>query len=247
MADARDTAYTNFYEVAKGSVNRAREGAQFIEKAAAGIVTVYGVIIGVAFSAEKSPIPFRGVLPAAFLGLALVFASFYLAYPGRPGTITKTIPANAGPSIWFNAFADWMSNLTLYRGQFLRAALLALFFGLLFLPAPFVAVKTSPPTPPPATQWPDANGNPALEKIRFQAEVNEVAKLREKAAPQPKGEYKIQESWIWWGALAALIVLALSLLLPVRRGDGAAADDPKRRNVIPLHSVPYINIPDDTD
>jgi len=239
---ARDTAYANFYEVAKGSIGRARDGAQFIEKAAAGIAAAYGVALGVAFSVSDNPMPFRGMVPVVFLGLALVLASFYLAYPGQPKPIVADVPANAGPSKWFNVFADWMSSLTRYRGRFLRTALFALLFGVIFLPAPFVAVKTSPATPPAKTDWPDPGTNIALQKIRYQAEVDEVAKLREKAAPQPNGEFRIPESWIWWSALGALVVLALSMLFPIRRrtGDAVAGGG------TPIHTVPYINTSDDT-
>jgi hypothetical protein len=246
MATGPGDFYPIVYEVAKGSIARAREGAAFIEKAAAGIATVYAAILGVAFSVTDNPLPLRGVLPAVFLGLALLFAACFLAYPGRPSDTVAPPAANAGRRAWFNAFADWMSHLTLYRARFLRTALLSLLFGLVFLPTPFIAVKTSPADPPAQTEWPSANGNADLEKIKYRAQVNEVAKLREKAAPQPKGEHKIREGWIWGGAGIALLCLVISLVLPVRRGRQATTGkDHAPKDT--LHPVPYFHVPGNGD
>lgn len=250
MATARETFYATLYEVAKGSVGRAREGAEFIEKAAAGIATVYGVILGIAFSVGENPLPVRGVLAPAFLGLAVVCAAYYLAYPSRPPAINRNIPANAGPGPHFNAFADWMSNLTLYRRPFLSTALLALFFGLLFIPAPFLAVKTSPPIPPSLAPFPDPpTSSIELQKIRYMAEINEVARLRREAAPQPTGQFKISESWIWWAAVAALAVLVLNALVTLavdlwRRFSARDGDGGGIRST-PIHAVPTITLSED--
>lgn len=270
VAGPKDTFYASLYEVSKGSVTRAREGAQFVEKAAAGIAAVYGLILGVAFSVADNPLPMRGILAPLFLGLALLWATCYLAYPGRPGA-SQGIPSNAGAAKWFNGFADWITNLTLYRGRFLRSALLALFFGLLFIPAPFIGVTTSPSEPPARANWPEPPAaTPQLQRILYQAQIDEVAKLRADATPQPKGQHKVRERWIWWAAAAALLVLTLSLIvpvgvslrLPVQRSEsgGDPGDDPPRtrrktktraaqrvRRARDVHSVPYINIEGDEE
>jgi len=246
LARAPQPFYPALYEVAKGSVTRAREGAEFIEKAAAGIATVYAAILGVAFSVSDNPLPFRGVLPAVFLGLALIFAACYLAYPGQPADTPR--PSSTTPVAWFNAFADWMGHLTLYRGRFLRAALLSLLFAVIFLPTPFLAVKTTPPDAPGKADWPSANGNPELEKILYQAQVKEVAKLRDEAAPIPKGQHKIREWWIWAAGLLCLLILGVSLALPFRRGGGSGGSASAGGGGSPssvFHPVPYFAVEDE--
>jgi hypothetical protein len=78
-------------------------------------------------------------------------------------------------------------------------------------------------------------GNPVLEKIKYQAQVNEVARLREKAAPQPKGEHKIREGWIWGVAGAAV--------LPLRKGRQATTESDNSPKDT-FHAVPYFQAPD---
>jgi predicted cobalt transporter CbtA len=86
-------------------------------------------------------------------------------------------------------------------------------------------------------------GNPVLEKIKYQAQVNEVARLREKAAPQPKGEHKIREGWIWGVAGAAVLILLISLVFPLRKGRQATTESDNSPKDT-FHAVPYFQAPD---
>ena len=203
------------FEVAKGSVDRARAGAEFVEKAAAAIVTIYTGALAVAFSVADNPLPLRGLIPATFLGLAVALAAFYLAYPSVD-VKWSTVPTGAkksDPVAWFTAFQAWMRGIVLRRSNLLRASLMALLFGVLFLPTPFVKVKTKPATPPQRVGWPaPPSNNIQVQKILYQARVSEVAKLREKAAPQPKGEFSIDEHWLWWASALALAVVGITAI-----------------------------------
>lgn len=202
--------YTNAYEVAKAAVDRGRAGAQFVETAAAAVVTLYTGALAAAFSATKTPLPVRGLMPAVYLGLAIAFAAFYLAYPST-GVQRTTLPPNSGkddPSAWFTSFSSWMRDIVLRRRGALRAALFALLLGVMFLPAPFVKVETSTPTTPKVAEWPTLpSSDIQLQKILYSAQVAEVAKLREKAAPQPKGEFTLREWWLWLAFAVGLVIV----------------------------------------
>lgn len=168
-------------------------------------------MLTVSFSVDDSPLPLRGIIPATFLAIALVFSAFYLAYPSMWSSID--LPKESTKQAWFNTFGTWMEELVSRRTDYLRASLVALAFGALFLPAPFIHVKTTPPDPPTKTEWPALpSNNIALQKIRYKARVDEVAKLREKAAPEPKGQFTIKERWIWIAAGAGLAIIILILL-----------------------------------
>jgi hypothetical protein len=133
-------------EVAKAAIERGQSGAEFVRNAAAAIVTLYTGILGLAFAATDpaKPLPPRGVAAAVFLGLALAFASAYAAL------LTST-PAAKAPTPHaqlevfqerrLNAFVDWVSAIAFGRLYFLHASVLALGAGVLFLPAPFLAVS----------------------------------------------------------------------------------------------------------
>jgi hypothetical protein len=130
-------------ELAKGAVARAAAGAEFVRNAAAGIVAIYQLILGLAFgiAAGQHPLPISGVLPALFLGLAVTFASAYMAWLSKAPAVPGPIPA-AALSVYearrLNAFTDWVSKLALDRVYALHAAVLALGVGTVVLPAPFI-------------------------------------------------------------------------------------------------------------
>jgi hypothetical protein len=215
-ATPQATFYTNAYEVAKASVDRARAGAQFVETAAAAVVTLYTGALAVAFSATSNPLPLRGVMPAVYLGLAIAFAAFYLAYPSTD-VQRASLPGTAStrdPSAWFTSFTSWTRAIILRRRGALRGALFALILGVIFLPAPFLKVQTSTPTTPKLQQWPKVvpSDNIQLRKILFTARVAEVKKLREKAAPQSKGEFTPREWWLWIAFGVGLLVVVLSTI-----------------------------------
>jgi hypothetical protein len=146
------------------------------------------------------------------LALALVFSTFYLGYPSQWTSIEP--PEEATKLAWFVEFSKWMEELVNRRTNYLRASLVALACGALFLPAAFVHVKTTPAAPPTKTDWPVApSDNVGLQKVLYKAQVDEVAKLREEAAPASNGEFSIKEQWIWIAAAVALGIIILILLL----------------------------------
>lgn len=141
-----DSFYLAAYEVTKASVTRARAGAEWVEKAATGILALYSGALTVSFSVTDNPLPLRGVIPAVFLAMALVFAAFYLGFPSQWTSISP--PQESTKQAWFAEFGRWMEELVNRRTNYLRASLVALAFGAVFLPAAFVHVKTTPADPP---------------------------------------------------------------------------------------------------
>jgi hypothetical protein len=125
------------------STARIRASGETVEKAAAGIVTLYTAILAIAFSVTENPLPFRAMFPAVLLGLALVLSVAFVAYipkgyaPSRPeGALSAADLAND--------FVDWSERTALKRAYWLRASVLALGLSLFFLPAPFVGEIGAP-------------------------------------------------------------------------------------------------------
>jgi hypothetical protein len=204
-------------ELSKGTVDRARSGAEFVEKAAAAVATVYVGILGAAFSVSDNPLPLRGLIPAVFLGLAIAGAAYYLAYPAGQSVSTMTTPDDhASIEEWTNTFTEITRRMAFRRGWALRAGIVSLAFGALFLPTPFIKVRTTPPKPPAEIAWPKVpSANTALERILFTEQVQEIARLRSEAKPTPAGQRKVRELYVWWAAAGALALVALTALLTV--------------------------------
>jgi hypothetical protein len=61
--------------------------------------------------------------------------------------------------------------------------------------------------------------------VLYKAQVEEVAKLREEAAPESKGEFAIKEQWIWRAAAVALGIIILILISGTTRRAVSKAGD----------------------
>lgn len=145
--------YAARLEVAKGTIDRARARAEFIEKAAAAIASLYTGVLALVFtvtgSADTTPanrLPSRGVLPAAFLGLAIVLSVVYLAFitrgQGVTGAASKGNPRDDQKDE-LDAFVRWTSTTALRRREFLQAAVLSLALGVVFLPVAFLDINNN--------------------------------------------------------------------------------------------------------
>jgi hypothetical protein len=170
-------------DAAKASVDRRRAGAAAVQGAATAIAALYTGVVGLAFSVSDRPLPWRGILPEVFLGLAVVLATMYLAYhAGRttvPGPAGRGSPRE-GAAEYVEAFIRWISAIGRVKNGWLNASLVALAVGLVFLPTPFITFL--PAKRPTAIHWP-ANakevGNAGLKTILYQAKVDAVKKQRQ--------------------------------------------------------------------
>lgn len=129
-------------EVAKGSIDRGRAAAEFVRNAAAGVSAIYAGVVGVVFAADKgTPLPARGVIPAIFLGLALVAASGYVAIfsPGKPTREESDgVSREALQEARMNHFIAWTSEIARRNAIALHIAVFALGAGVATLPLPFI-------------------------------------------------------------------------------------------------------------
>lgn len=230
--------------VAQGSIDRARASAETVQKAATAILALYTAVLGAAFSVTDNALPSRGVIPTLFLGAAVVFSTAYLAYLSQPGSSSAPRPTGAFRPAAIErtrTFIKWASGSTRNRAYWLRASVVALGAALMFLPAPFLGplplldriYPAAEPKASDAADWPvippASEGDLALRKILYQAQVDEIAAMRESAGP---AQVDANRSW-WWGALIGLLGVLLVPLLtkkaPVAAGT-TQSPEPARAN-----------------
>lgn len=174
-----------------GAIDRARAGAELVQKASAAIATLYTGTLALVFSVTDNPLPARGVLAPVFLGLAVVLSTAYVAYLAPKEELDKKTQQAEGlePKTFerLNAITRISSRIVARRSYALRASVIALGVGLAFIVLPFVDFSHTS-TADAQTQavsdvgdidWPDPPpGNPGLAKILYQAQVDEVVKAR---------------------------------------------------------------------
>lgn len=216
-------------DVSKGSIERARTGAETVQKAAAAIATLYTGVLALAFSVAERPLPSRGLVPAILLGWAIVWATAYLAYISKSGGVDRPKPTSAfadGAMRRSEAFIRWAQSGALNRAYALRVSVVSLAFALALLPAPFVVLgKASPPSGPGASapDWPttpSSVADPELQKILFQAQVDEATAARE-TARKPVAEDGKDKTWFAIGGGAVALSLIVPLLIPAGSGQQA--------------------------
>lgn len=148
---ADDALYTAVHdarlELAKGAIERSRSAAEFVRNAAAAVVTLYTGIVGLAFATGQhaEPLPARGVVPALFLGLAIVLSTAYVALLTRTAAAPPPEPhssARVSAERRLDAFMDWVSGMTLDKAYALHASVIAVGAGAVTLPIAFVSLPT---------------------------------------------------------------------------------------------------------
>lgn len=142
--ELRKSVHDARLEVSKGAIERGRSGAEFVRNASGAIVTLYTGVLALTFAADETRLPARGIIPALFLALSVVFATSYVAWLGRAPQTMAPVPHSSLAEYQerrLNAFSRWASALALDRARSLHAAVLALGAGVLFLPTPFLAVN----------------------------------------------------------------------------------------------------------
>lgn len=207
--------HANLMEVSKAAIDRARAGAEAAQKAAAALGGAYTGVLALAFSVSERPLPSRGLVPTVLFGWAIVWATAYLAYLTTARGVAQPEPSTnfaTGAMRRSNTFVLWIRNSVMNRKLALRVSVFALAFGLALLPAPFVnldAPSRSAPTASTSPAWPaPPSTDSAVAKVRYEAEVKEVAELRAESKPIASGG----NDWIWW-ALCGLGLL-LSVAIP---------------------------------
>lgn len=131
------------YDVAIGALERAKSGASAIQAASAAIAALYSGVLALVFSTEGATFPLRGVVSPIFLGLAVVLATYYLAFIAPVRDEAKVPP---GGLAWQMNVHDRVSYVTRLvntvvtrRSLAIRAAVVALAIGLAAMPLPFLS------------------------------------------------------------------------------------------------------------
>lgn len=178
-------------EVAKAGVERARDNAKFIQLAAAGLGTAYTGVATLAFSASGTHLPPRGFIPTLFFGVAVALATLYLAFMVKPSDEVDLEPSdlprlNAQQKV--DSFVLWVRAGILARAPLLRAAAIALLFGVVALPiamiTPTAAAETAPPAASAEATWPPfPDASPVeLAAVLYAAQLEEFRQAQDAAA-----------------------------------------------------------------
>lgn len=69
--------YAELLSLASQSIERARKSAELVQAAAVAVGGLYTGVLGFIFVAKDNPMPWRGIWPTVFLGLAVVLAMSY--------------------------------------------------------------------------------------------------------------------------------------------------------------------------
>lgn len=215
-------------DVAKTALEHADALPQLVITAAGAVVTLYTGVLALVFAAANHPLPARGLIPALFLGLAIASAVGYAGY------ITRSHATDFKPDdhVWTNAiaytngFVDWINSAIEARAWLMRAAVLFLALGVAFLPSAFIDFTTAgqgqagstPGAPSVAAlaAWPtigssDPSVTADLQKILYQAQVDEVATERAAAAKQAAEPVSVKGPL--GGSMSDELLLGLAVVL----------------------------------
>lgn len=139
--------FSAYLEVAKGQIDRATARAEFIEKAAGTIATLYTGILAFTYNVDTNKgkaFPAVGIAPTFFLGLSIVLAMFYLGYITQPKRFKESASSGLLSQHLIderNDFISWTSNVVIRRAPWLQTAIISLGFGVIFLPASYLTVS----------------------------------------------------------------------------------------------------------
>jgi hypothetical protein len=232
--------------IVTAGIDRARSGAQFVQTAASAIAGIYTGVLAALFVADH-PAPFRSFIPMLFLGFAIALATFYLAFLA-PGNLLKRPEFKGIPAedMWVRLqyVSVWTREIALRRASALRAAVLSLFVGLLFLPVALVhlpatlalplinpqAATTAPMSDgtasagavgaprPTAIPWPSPTVLPeaSLSAVLYAAQLEQFRTTLSKTGVDPADVSDRDEQTAWRIAGAALVLVLLFWANPLR-------------------------------
>jgi len=133
-----------YIEIAKGQIDRIQIRADFVQKASAVIVTLYTGVLTLVFKADSTSLPARGIAPAIFLGLAVVFSAIYFAFVTPPEDLPHPKSTNLlelKQRRRLDRYILWSRAPALQRRYFLQLSVICLGAGVMFLPAPFLKIQ----------------------------------------------------------------------------------------------------------
>lgn len=160
LVDARKRFFDEITKLTTTSVDRARDNAKQIQVAAAAIATLYTGVLGTVYSVTDNPLPLRGVIAPFFLAISVALSTAYLVWLKRPVTINIEQPNEGvrGAFDWYKNIAAFVDPMVRGKKWLLRASVVSLAAGVLFIAAPFL-------TSDRPTTVPDAPAMPVLPEV----------------------------------------------------------------------------------
>lgn len=138
----RDAFLAAYLEVTKATLDRMLKRAETLTTVTAAVATIYGGILGVAFSLKDGvPLPWVGIVPAVLLGLSLVCVAISLIPPSQGKIEGRALAAGLGPKAdqkRINTFVTWVNVAATERARALTASVILLGVGMICLPLPFL-------------------------------------------------------------------------------------------------------------
>ena len=215
--------HENLATLVAGSVERARDGAKFVETAAAALGTIYTGILAFSFAAKDSPLPARGLYAAILLGIAIVGAAFYLAFVQRIPPIGRVDYSGSRPEDQWRRteyLGVWTGAVVHTRSWALRTAVFALAFGVGFMPVAFLpdqvgsaaggGTPSAVASPQPTPTWPPPPTgirNLELAKVLYKAQLDQHAKTIASAPATAPSTGSSTDAMAFFVFVLALVVL----------------------------------------
>jgi hypothetical protein len=138
-----------YIEVSKAAIDRSIQRAEFLQKVAAAVVSLYTAILALTYAADKSKgntISILGVIPGFFIGISYLLSAFYVSFITRSKDIEETnsdgtlIGEELSQRI---TFIKWNRASAMKRISLLQASIISLGIGILFLPIPYIQIPNN--------------------------------------------------------------------------------------------------------
>jgi hypothetical protein len=212
-------------DVAKGSVDRVRDSAKFVQIAAGAILPIYTGLLALVFSVTDYPLPLRGIWAGIFLALAIALATGYLAFITKPQGPTLYPGGTSLGQMQINRtgyLVHWINATVWSRRWALRASVLSLLVGVAFIAAPFIATSrpVKVPDAPAFPTIPSQIAAPVTKdaKALFHSQAtgyldavtarnDAITKASTQAEDAANGEHDLNRISLWFAIGGAILVL----------------------------------------
>ena len=133
-----------YIAVAQSSLDRAIQRATYVATAAGAIGTLYTAVLAARYTTSHEA-PARSILPALFIGAAVAFSTWYMAFLRGYTRNQQLLLSGTGGSVAETRlldFMEWSFSGVLARAWSLRVSVIALALGLALLPIGVVQLSS---------------------------------------------------------------------------------------------------------
>jgi hypothetical protein len=133
-----------YIAVAQGSLDRAVQRATYVTTAAGAIATLYTAVLAARYTVNHEA-PARSLLPALFIGAAVVFSTWYMAFLRSETRHQQLVVSGTGGKLAETRlldFMEWTFSGVLARAWSLRVSVISLGLGLALLPIGMVQLSS---------------------------------------------------------------------------------------------------------